>query len=152
MKKILFAVALAALVLSTLFFAGCKSDDKGDEGTATTTTLDRTHDVPDATIPDLPFQKNLDALTEVSAGKASETVTKNGYTALTTEEGWSVNSGIDYSVYDFTGSGAFKGGRRKVPGKECDLLSLHRRERRARPHNEDSLSGGENGQHPRLFL
>ncbi len=119
MKKILFAVALAALVLSTLLFAGCKSDDKGDEGTATTTTLDRTHDVPDATIPDLPFQKNLDALTEVSAGKASETVTKNGYTALTTEEGWSVNSGIDYSVYDFTGSGGalLKAAEEKYPGR-----------------------------------
>lgn len=106
MKRIIIATALSALLLSSLLLAGCSDKKPGDDPEQTTeTTLDRTHEVPDTTIPDLPFQKDLATLTETEKGKASETVTKTGYTAKTTEEGWSVNSGIDYSVYDFVGSG-----------------------------------------------
>ena len=107
MKKTLLVSSIAAaLLLASLLTVGCTQKNGGDTTTTeTTTTFDQTHEKPSTEIPDLKFQKNLDKLTEVEAPKASETVEKIGYTVQTTDEGWSINEGVDLSVYDYVGNG-----------------------------------------------
>ncbi len=94
-----------ALALFTLLLVGCGTEEKDKVSQTTTTDFDRSHEKPNTTIPDLEFQEDLETTEEKIPGKESQTVVEPGYSATTTEEGWSVNTGIDYSVYNFTGSG-----------------------------------------------
>ena len=110
MKKISVLLAAAAMtVCSLLLLASCAGENGGETTSAPdteTTTINQTHNTPDLSIPDFDFQKDFTTLKEVETAGLSETIETERYTAETTAEGWSINSGIDFSVYDYAGGGA----------------------------------------------
>jgi len=107
MKRIvLLLLSMIITVSFMVLFMSCGTQTVPNEETEVTTTFDQTHGSPNtSTSSDIAFQTDLTTLTLSEAGKTSETVNGNGYTAATNDEDWSVNSGIDYTAFDFTGCG-----------------------------------------------
>ncbi|MBQ8381894.1 MAG: discoidin domain-containing protein [Clostridia bacterium] len=104
---------LSATVLSTALtcFSSCTS--KKEE--ATTTNATTTATTTEVSIDTNPITKvehdvtlNTDLTTLKTVIEASEPTTEEyeGYSMVTSGEEWQINSGIDYSLYDFLGTGS----------------------------------------------
>ncbi len=110
MKKTLLILLMAALLVN---FAGCNDTETPDtisaESTAETTipTFGPIKPDGDDHKDDVQLGTDTTTLTAVSdQAPEVQTLTFDGYTATTTDEIWKINSGIDYSKYDFMGTGS----------------------------------------------
>lgn len=115
MKRIIAFLMFAAMLVSSLSaFTACggnkNSETTSAEGSEAVTTddgLDRTHGQPTQIDPDeIEFQKNTTELKEVTPASDSKTVDGDGFTAETAGKAWSINSGIDFSKFNYAGGGA----------------------------------------------
>ncbi len=112
MKKTAIILLLATALTS---FAACSSSntsDPADVTTVETTAATTTQEIivntnPVTTIEhDVKLNQDLTTLTTVVEASDPTVVEFDGYSAVTSGAEWQINSGIDYSLYDFLGTGS----------------------------------------------
>ena len=110
MKKTAIILLLATALTS---FAACSSSntsDPADVTTVETTAATTTQEIivntnPVTTIEhDVKLNQDLTTLTTVVEASDPTVVEFDGYSAVTSGAEWQINSGIDYSLYDFLGT------------------------------------------------
>ncbi len=113
MKKTPCLLLTAALLSTTLLsFAGCNSQQNPVNPSDTTTTASQTTtaSTPGTNKPavehDIQLNEDLDTLKTVVEASTPKTEEYEGYSMVTSGKEWKINSGIDYSIYDFVGSGS----------------------------------------------